>query len=164
MYLQKQEQMFYFLEKEGGNFMYLHQEISKAERKRLVKNIEKHLKNYKNYKLASLNLTKQLDFISANKNNKILFAENAGDCYHFHESKDMITNELNQLHLITTSIDTSLSELTELETKFIQYRYFKNWTIEKSALEIGYSDKALFVIRNQVMDKLLISLGTVIFM
>jgi len=144
--------------------MYLHQEMSKTERKRLVKNIEKHLKNYNNYKLASLNLTKQLEFISSNKNNNILFAESVGGCYHFHESKDMIISELKQIQLIITSIDTSLSELTELETKFIQYRYFKNWTIEKSALEIGYSDKALFVIRNQVMDKLLISLGTVIFM
>ncbi|MDR4410625.1 transcriptional regulator, partial [Bacillus anthracis] len=62
------------------------------------------------------------------------------------------------------SIDISLSELTELEYKFVEYRYFKNWTIEKSALEIGYSDKALFVIRNQVMDKLLISLGSVVYM
>ncbi|MGG7222635.1 transcriptional regulator [Bacillus sp. ATD] len=143
--------------------MYTLQEISKPKRKKLVKNIEKHLKNYNNYKVAILNLSKQLEFIASNDNREI-FKESIDDDCEFQESVDKLTSELQHIKLVKDSIDISLSELTELEYKFVQYRYFKNWTIEKSALEIGYSDKALFVIRNQVMDKLLISLGSVVYM
>ncbi|AEP85132.1 transcriptional regulator [Bacillus spizizenii] len=143
--------------------MYTLQEISKSKRKKLVKNIEKHLKNYNNYKVAILNLSKQLEFIATNDNLEI-FKESVDDDCEFQESVDKLASELQHIKLVKDSIDISLSELTELEYKFVQYRYFKNWTIEKSALEIGYSDKALFVIRNQVMDKLLISLGSVVYM
>ncbi|MEI1419954.1 transcriptional regulator [Bacillus cabrialesii] len=143
--------------------MYTLQEISKPKRKKLVKNIEKHLKNYNNYKVAILNLSKQLEFIATNDNIEI-FKESVDEDCEFQESVDKLASELQHIKLVKDSIDISLSELTELEYKFVQYRYFKNWTIEKSALEIGYSDKALFVIRNQVMDKLLISLGSVVYM
>lgn len=128
-----------------------------------MKNIEKHLKNYNNYKVAILNLSKQLEFIATNDNMEI-FKESIDDDCEFQESVDKLAGELQHIKLLKDSIDISLSELTELEYRFVQYRYFKNWTIEKSALEIGYSDKALFVIRNQVMDKLLISLGSVVYM
>lgn len=143
--------------------MYTLQEISKPKRKKLVKNIEKHLKNYNNYKVAILNLSKQLEFIATNDNMEI-FKESIDDDCEFQESVDKLAGELQHIKLLKDSIDISLSELTELEYRFVQYRYFKNWTIEKSTLEIGYSDKALFVIRNQVMDKLLISLGSVVYM
>ncbi|MCM3356026.1 MULTISPECIES: transcriptional regulator [Bacillus] len=143
--------------------MYTLQEISKPKRKKLVKNIEKHLKNYNNYKVAILNLSKQLEFIASNDNMEI-FTESVDDDCEFQESVNKLASELQHIQLVKDSIDISLSELTELEYKFVEYRYFKNWTIEKSALEIGYSDKALFVIRNQVMDKLLISLGSVVYM
>ncbi|UXM87761.1 transcriptional regulator [Bacillus subtilis] len=143
--------------------MYTLQEISKPKIKKLVKNIEKHLKNYNNYKVAILNLSKQLEFIATNDNMEI-FKESIDDDCEFQASVDKLASELQHIKLLKDSIDISLSELTELEYRFVQYRYFKNWTIEKSALEIGYSDKALFVIRNQVMDKLLISLGSVVYM
>ncbi|MGG1593988.1 transcriptional regulator [Terribacillus saccharophilus] len=143
--------------------MYMIQEISKSERKKLVKNIERHLKNYNNYKIAILNLNKQLEFISTNGDRKQINMEgvNKEELYQDHFIK--LNSELQQLQLILDSIDISLTELTELETKFVECRYFKNWSIEKSALQIGYSDKALFVIRNQVLDKLLISLGSIVY-
>ncbi|MCP1161348.1 transcriptional regulator [Bacillus infantis] len=144
--------------------MLTHQEISKSERKVLVKNIEKHLKNYNNYKVAILNLNKQLDFISLNENSEQIFARSVNGNYLQQNPIDKLTSELQQIKLIKESIDISLGELTEIEYKFVEYRYFNNWSIEKSAMKIGYSDKALFVIRNQVMDKLLISLGSVILM
>lgn len=139
------------------------QEISKSERKKLVKNIERHLKNYNNYKIAILNLNKQLEFISTNADRKQINMEGANkeESHQHHFIK--LNSELQQLQLILDSIDISLTELTELEIKFVECRYFKNWSIEKSALQIGYSDKALFVIRNQVLDKLLISLGSIVY-
>lgn len=144
--------------------MLVYEEIGKSERKKRIKNIEWHLKNYNNYKVAIFNLTKQLEFISSSKASKKIFTEQHQESHTFEDSVDRMSNELKQLKLVKDSIDTSLSELTDVEKKFVQYRYFNNWSIEKSALEIGYSEKALFVIRHQVMDKLLISLGSVIFM
>lgn len=76
---------------------------------------------------------------------------------------NLLKMDLSELEILNESIVRSLSELTELELRFVEYRYFKNWSIEKCALKIGYSDKALFIIRNQVMDKLLVSLGTILF-
>ncbi|PAE07438.1 transcriptional regulator [Terribacillus saccharophilus] len=143
--------------------MYMIQEISKSERKKLVKNIERHLKNYNNYKIAILNLNKQLEFISTNGDRKQINIENANKEESYRDHFIKLNSELQQLQLILDSIDLSLSELTELEIKFVECRYFKNWSIEKSALQIGYSDKALFVIRNQVLDKLLISLGSIVY-
>jgi hypothetical protein len=144
--------------------MYIYEEITKSDRKKLVKNIEKHLKNYNNYKVAILNLNKQLEFITSNEDKEHIFAVSVNGNYLHQDPLNKLTNELQQIKLIKDSIDISISQLTEIEKKFVEYRYFKNWSIEKSALEIGYSDKALFVIRNQVLDKLLISLGSVILM
>lgn len=144
--------------------MLVHEKISKLERKKRIKNIEKHLRNYNNYKVAILNLNKQLEFISSNEKRKKIFIEHPGGSYTFEDSVKKLSNELNHIKLINDSIDASLSELTDVERKFVEYRYFNKWSIEKSAMEIGYSDKALFVIRHQIMDKLLISLGSVIFM
>lgn len=141
--------------------MLLHEEIGKKERNKRIKNIERHLKNYSNYKVAILNLTKQLEFISSSHEKKNIFSEQHRT---LENSVEKLSNELKQVKIVKDSIDASMSELTELEVKFVEYRYFNNWSIEKSALEIGYSDKALFVIRQQVMDKLLISLGSVTFM
>ncbi|MGX1266454.1 uncharacterized protein YjcR [Rossellomorea marisflavi] len=141
--------------------MLLHEEIGKKERNKRIKTIERHLKNYSNYKVALLNLTKQLEFISSNHAKKNIFSEQHRT---LEDSLEKLSNELKQIKIVKDSIDASMSELTELEGKFVEYRYFNNWSIEKSALEIGYSDKALFVIRQQVMDKLLISLGSVTFM
>ncbi|MGX1266639.1 uncharacterized protein YjcR [Rossellomorea marisflavi] len=141
--------------------MLVHEKIGKKERNKRIKNIERHLKNYSNYKVAILNLTKQLEFISSSDDKKNVFSEQHRT---LEDSVEKLSNELKQVKIVKDSIDASMSELTELEVKFVEYRYFNNWSIEKSALEIGYSDKALFVIRQQVMDKLLISLGSVTFM
>lgn len=105
--------------------MYTLQEISKPKRKKLVKNIEKHLKNYNNYKVAILNLSKQLEFIATNDNMEI-FKESIDDDCEFQESVDKLASELQHIKLLKDSIDISLSELTELEYRFVQYRYFKN--------------------------------------
>ncbi|MFP7253834.1 transcriptional regulator [Terribacillus goriensis] len=139
-------------------------ESSKSERKKLIKNIEKHLRNYSNYKIASANLHKQLEFISDNKKLKQIPAGHVTLHIPDNESLALLQSEFRQLQIVIETIDRSLTELTDIEQKFIQTRYFYKWSIEKSAMHIGYSDKALFVIRNQVMDKLLVSLGSVALM
>ncbi|MGG1593984.1 transcriptional regulator [Terribacillus saccharophilus] len=139
-------------------------ENSKSDRKELIKNIEKHLRNYNNYKAASVNLHKQLEFLSENKELKQLSAGHITLHMPKGGSLSLLQAELNQLQLVIESIDRSMMELTDTEQKFIEFRYFKKWSIEKSAMHLGYSDKALFVTRNQVMDKLILSLGSVTLM
>ncbi|WP_053217002.1 hypothetical protein [Virgibacillus senegalensis] len=133
-------------------------DLDKQERKRMIKRIEKHLKNYNNYKVAAINIKNQMERLLAQRKTsegkRIAFSMD-------HQEK--LANELAELEVLLASIERALAELSPIEQEFIKYRYFNNWSIEKSAMEIGYNDKALFTIRNQAMDKLLISLGGLIF-
>lgn len=135
--------------------------MNKMDRKKYIKNIEKHLRNYNNYNIAIANLEKQLSFISSIKTQFPSSSDYSSDKF---PSVHLIENKLNELKVLRDSIENALKELSDLEEKFVEYRYFKKWTINKCALELGYSDKALFIIRNQVMDKLIISLGSIIYL
>lgn len=132
--------------------------IDKDIRKRYVKNIEKHLKNYSYYLTAISNIEKQLSNFSSNELFKVSLISNAID----DNPLEDLRNELKILKLITENIDVAMEELDVVERLYIECRYFKKWSINKSALEMGYSDKALFSIRNQIMDKLLILLGSIV--
>lgn len=133
--------------------------MSKAERKKCVKNIEKHLRNYKNYKIGIKNLEKQLSLISSKTTPLYPTLRSFAV-----PSVLKIKAELEVLLMIVGTIERALAELTEIEKKYVECRYFNKWSVNKSAMEIGYSDKALFAIRNQVMDKFLISMGSLIYM
>ncbi|MGF9977348.1 transcriptional regulator [Viridibacillus arvi] len=132
--------------------------LDKQVRKSYVKSIEKHLKNYKYYLKAIVNIEKQFTKFPSNEfSNNSLPQELSNN-----ESMQSIKNELNLLKFITENIDDALEELNDVELQYIECRYFKKWSINKSALEMGYSDKALFTIRNQLMEKLLILLGSIV--
>ncbi|WP_163537386.1 transcriptional regulator [Gracilibacillus sp. YIM 98692] len=130
--------------------------LSKTERKKIIKIIEKHLKNYNSYKIAIINITDQLEHLKSRVDPK--------KKTHSEQIKDQerLENDLMELKLLVESIDRSLDDLSDLEVHFVHYRYFKKWSIEKSALNLGYSDKAMFSIRNQIMDKLIISLSSIL--
>ncbi|SDM80833.1 hypothetical protein [Sediminibacillus halophilus] len=132
--------------------------LEKQERKKMIKIIEKHLKNYHNYKVAAINIKKQLERLlpsqRSTEGTKIGIST---------KGLEKLEDELTELEILMESIERAIAELSPIEKEFIQYRYFNNWSIDKSAMEIGYNDKALFTIRNQVMDKLIISLGGLVF-
>ncbi|WP_051382248.1 MULTISPECIES: hypothetical protein [Sediminibacillus] len=132
--------------------------LDKQERKKMIKIIEKHLKNYHNYKVAAVNIKKQIERLSSSQRSmegtKIGFST---------DRLEKLEDELTELEVLMESIERAIAELSSIEKEFIQYRYFNNWSIDKSAMEIGYNDKALFTIRNQAMDKLIISLGGLVF-
>lgn len=132
--------------------------LDKEVRKSYVKNIEKHLKNYKFYLKAIVNIEKQFSKFSSNEFSNNSLPLKLSD----NKSMQSIRNELNILKLITENIEDALEELDDVELQYIECRYFKKWSINKSALEMGYSDKALFPIRNQLMEKLLILLGSIV--
>lgn len=133
--------------------MYI--EISKSKRKQYIKQIEQFLKNFNNYKVAIINVTEQLDHLHMKAN-----SHTKRESYEAVIEK--LNNELKDNILIVELIERSLEELNEIELLFIKYRYSNKWSIEKTAQNLGYSNKALFTIRNQIMDKLIISLGSLI--
>ncbi|SDK47121.1 hypothetical protein [Sediminibacillus albus] len=133
-------------------------DLDKQERKKMIKIIEKHLKNYNNYKVAAINIKKQIERLLPPQ--KMPEGTRRVTAVGNHE---ILENELTELEILMASIERAIAELSSIEKEFIQYRYFNSWSIEKSAMEIGYNDKALFTIRNQAMDKLIISLGGLVF-
>ncbi|WP_054860777.1 hypothetical protein [Gracilibacillus sp. JCM 18860] len=136
--------------------MYI--DCSRSERKKIIKIIEKHLKNYNSYKVAILNIKEQLERI---RNRNVLEKEEKTLSYRRDKYKTL-ENNLMEFELLVESIDRSLEDLSETEVDFIRFRYFMKWSIDKSAMNLGYSAKAIFSMRNQIMDRLMISLSSII--
>ncbi|QTM98438.1 transcriptional regulator [Sediminibacillus dalangtanensis] len=132
--------------------------LDKQERKKLIKIIEKHLKNYNNYKVAAINIKEQIErLLPTQRSTESTKMDYPTDSF------KKLENELAEVEVLMESIERAVAELSPVEKEFIKYRYFNNWSINKSAMEIGYNDKALFTIRNQAMDKLIISMGGLMF-
>ncbi|NWK71116.1 transcriptional regulator [Bacillus paramycoides] len=139
------------------------EKISKEEKQKNIKRIEFHLKNYTNYQVAIVNLKKKLELLNSSflniETSRRLEGENSEAC--MDNERNQLELELQQYVFIIEAIDNALENIEEVERNFIIYRYFNKWTIDKCALKIGYSDKTLFLIRNQVIKKFLISLGCI---
>lgn len=133
--------------------------MTKEERKKCIKNVEKHLRNYNNYKISLSNLERQLSIASSD--NPPYYSPPHSNK---HSSEKFIKSEIEFMKMLIETIDKALTELSDIEREFVQYRYFNKWTVNKTSLEMGYSEKAIFTIRNQVMDKLIIGLGSLSFM
>ncbi|WP_236026253.1 sigma factor-like helix-turn-helix DNA-binding protein [Alicyclobacillus suci] len=71
--------------------------------------------------------------------------------------------QIAQYQMIVDSIDEALKTLTDEERSFAEMRYFKQWSIRRTAEALGYSEKNIFVIRSRVMEKLTICLSNVIW-
>ncbi|MCY7707256.1 hypothetical protein MH062_17235, partial [Bacillus safensis] len=81
---------------------------------------------------------------------------------HHHMTRKKLEEQKNQYKLIVACIETALKELDEIEQQLIDYKYFRDWRMAKCAMEIGYSEKTLFLMKRQLMDQLLISLAAII--
>lgn len=148
--------------------------IKNVQRKRF-KLIETHLRNYRNYQAGIKNLQKQLDYILPNITAKYEIMEGSVGAFSFKsKTEDFAIDRIEgkralQLHediavyqLIIDCIDNAVKELEPLEQQFINFRYFQNWSIEKTAMEMGYSERNLFFVRNNVREKLMISLKNIL--
>lgn len=69
-----------------------------------------------------------------------------------------LREEIAKYEIIVKSIEESLKNLSDIEQQFVRVRYFKKKSIQQTAMELGYSEKYVFNLRNQVLGKLLISL------
>ncbi|MCY7753790.1 transcriptional regulator [Bacillus haynesii] len=124
--------------------------ISEEERKTYIKRIEFHLRNWKNYKAAVLNLERRME--KEQKNGLAVKERNA---------EYQIDVEKRLYQFLLDSMETAVSELDELERKLVECRYIHNWSMGKCAMEIGYSEKTLFLMKKSLLDKLLVSLAAI---
>lgn len=124
--------------------------ISEEERKTYIKRIEFHLRNWKNYKAAVLNLERRME--KEQKNGLTVKERNA---------EYQIDAEKRLYQFLLDSMETAVSELDELERKLVECRYIHNWSMGKCAMEIGYSEKTLFLMKKSPLDKPLVSLAAI---
>jgi DNA-directed RNA polymerase specialized sigma subunit len=135
----------------------LQMERTKKEKKDKIKLIEYYLRHYTTFKVANDNLQRQLQYLTPDENQSHL-SMNSDE----KEKIIIIRKKLNETLLIENSIVNAISNLDMIEQKFINLRYFRNYSIEKTAQTIGYSKASLYVLRSRIMDKLLISFGGMI--
>ena len=155
--------------------------MSKVENKTIranhIKQIEKYLRQYKTYKIGVMTLQKQLDYIMPNITATYEIADGSVGTFRLTSSTEqyaidrieskralIIYEDIERYNLIINSIDRAVSELDELEKEFVELRYINRKTIAQTTIEMGYSEKHIFNIRKNVLDKLLISLRGLLIM
>lgn len=146
-------------------------ETKKSDRIKGIKSIEKYLRQYTTYKIGILTLQKQLDHIMPNITASYEVEEGSIGTFNIKsdiqdvaidriESKRALVlhEDMARYSLIVESIDDAVSELDDIERDFVELRYINRNTIQRTSIELGYSEKHIFNLRHQVMDKFLISL------
>lgn len=145
--------------------------------KGIFKEIEHYLKNYKTYRVAIKNLEKQLEYISPNiTTNYSHVKETAIPSSQYSQTETcaikrleseeaiIIREEKEKYELIINSIEQSLEVMDSNETAFIKNRYFQNFSVRKTALNMNYTEKHIFSIRKKALEKLKISLSGILFL
>lgn len=141
-----------------------------------IRTIEYHLKNYKQYRVGIKNLKMQMDYIMPDITANYSLVGGSSGTFMINsktekyaidriESKRALRlhEKIKEYKLIIDSIDLAMSQLTDAEKKFIDLRYFRGESINEVTEKIGYSTpKSVFNLRNQVFDKLLISLSGIL--
>jgi len=148
----------------------------KSERHRL-KTIENHLRHYHQYKIGIRNLKLQLDNImpritatyEVKEGSRGTFAiKSDTETYAIDriESKRALDlhEQMEKYRLLVDCIDAAMEGLNDEEKKFVEYRYFCNYTISKMAMTMGYGESTIFCFRNRVLDKLSHSLSGLVTM
>lgn len=136
-----------------------------------VRRLEYLLRNYRTYKAGIRNLQKQLEYIMPSSTPSYdpvkgssgpFVSTSETERYAIARIESNIAVEIQEkirmYQLIVDSIDSAVQGLTEVERQFVELRYFLDLSVERTAEELGYSQKNIFVIRNAVIGKLLISL------
>lgn len=147
----------------------------KGQKMQQIRTIEHHLRNYNTYKVGIKNLRMELDYIMPNISANYEMVGGSSGTFSIHsatekyaidriESKRALDlhESIRQYELIIKSIDLAVAQLSVLEKKFVELRYFQGKSINEVTEQIGYSTpKSVFNLRNQVFDKLLISLKVI---
>ena len=141
---------------------------SKANQER---SIENHLRYFDTYKTGIKNCEQQLEYIMPSLVSRY-GALDTGESFFIVnntakvaldriESKRALDlkEEIDRFKLITSSIENALENLTDIEKRFVQLRYFECKPIAIVSSALGYAEeKSVYKVRRHVLDKLMISL------
>jgi DNA-directed RNA polymerase specialized sigma subunit len=136
--------------------------------------IESHLRHYRTYKIGIVNCQKQLDYIMPNITARYDYIQ--GSTFYIGNNTERVAidrveskraldlhEEIEKYKIITESIDNAFSELSSIEQKFVDLRYFDRMAIYDVKTVLGYSeDKSVFRIRRHVLDRFFISLNNLL--
>lgn len=131
--------------------------------------IEQHLKDYHIYVSGLKNLKAQYNRLFPKVTTAFRLSEGSSGTMNFKsttedfaieraELSEAIQREILQYDNIISSIENALSALDEKELQFVEYRYFKGWTIEQIMPKLGYSRRGIYGVRDKVKAKFLINL------
>jgi RinA family phage transcriptional activator len=149
--------------------------LNKNSRKAQIRELENHLRHYKAYKVGIENIKQQLEWIMPSMTAQYSANEGSSGTFNISskveqavldrlESKQALDlhEEMARFQLIVDCIDRALKELEDSEHVFVVQRYFQKKSIPAVAEVLGYHEKYLQKIRNNLMEKLLISLSNIL--
>lgn len=143
-------------------------------KKKSIKIIETHLRNYRSYKVAVRNLQNQLDLIMPNVTTSYELKEGSTGVFKIWSTTEQvaldrlesaralqINEQMRNYQIIIDSIEEALNALGEQERLYVELRYFEGLNTERIADKMSCSIPNLFRLRKRVLDRLLISLSNV---
>lgn len=143
-------------------------------KKKSIKIIETHLRNYRSYKVAIRNLQNQLDLIMPNVTTSYELKEGSTGVFKIWSTTEQvvldrlesaralqINEQMRNYQIIIDSIEEALNALGEQERLYVELRYFEGLNTERIAERMNCSIPNLFRLRKRVLDRLLISLSNV---
>ena len=143
-------------------------------KKKSIKIIETHLRNYRSYKVAVRNLQNQLDLIMPNVTTSYELKEGSTGVFKIWSTTEQvaldrlesaralqINEQMRNYQIIIDSIEEALNALGEQERLYVELRYFEGLNTERIADKMSCSIPNLFRLRKRVLDRLLISLSDV---
>ena len=143
-------------------------------KKKSIKIIETHLRNYRSYKVAIRNLQNQLDLIMPNVTTSYELKEGSTGVFKIWSTTEQvaldrlesaralqINEQMRNYQIIIDSIEEALNALGEQERLYVELRYFEGLNTERIADKMSCSIPNLFRLRKRVLDRLLIILPNV---
>lgn len=145
------------------------------DKKKAIRTIEHHLRNYRVYKIGIINLQRQLDDIMPTITTTYEKVEGSTGTFNIKSKTEdavldrmtswralQMSEQKREYQNIIDSIDASLTALGEKEREFVQLRYIEGREMESTSQKMNFSIQRCFQIRHIVIDKLLISLDSII--
>jgi len=137
--------------------------------------LESHLRHYNTYKVGIENCKKQLDYIMPSMTARY-GVDSGGTCFYISNNTEKVAidrieskraldlhEDIKQFEIICDSIERAFKELKDQEQDFVKLRYFNCEPMDQVKIALGYSEeKSVYRIRRHVLDKLLISLNSLI--
>lgn len=140
-----------------------------------IKRIESHLFHLKHYRVAIRNLERQLHYIMPNLTANYSIEGGGGGVFTVSSTTERaaidriesrralnIYEEIERYTLLIDCIETSLQTLTDQERKFVELRYMQERPVIQVSQEMDYSVPHIYRLRDQVLEKLALSLLSVV--